>query len=194
MGRGRRLWGIWGDWEVLGGGGHRGDWGIWRGSGVLERGGCGGIWGRAGGLWGCLGLWGFLGVPHAMGCPHGAGCCPQVLLFLFFSFAGLYLTLHVTVGLDQEIAMPEVTPGGQRHVVTTGCLGTGTRGDGMAACTAPCGDSTGRAWPCMGRAQPNVGLCRRSMAKGTPSPGLGTPGDTKPLFGDAGRAGRPHPR
>ncbi|XP_071883311.1 NPC1-like intracellular cholesterol transporter 1 [Anas platyrhynchos] len=30
-----------------------------------------------------------------------------VLLFLFFSFAGLYLTLHVTVGLDQEIAMPE---------------------------------------------------------------------------------------
>ncbi|KAI6058917.1 Niemann-Pick C1-like protein 1 [Aix galericulata] len=79
----------------------------------------------------------------------------EVLLFLFFSFAGLYLTLHVSVGLDQEIAMPEVTPGGQRHVVTTGCPGTGTRGDGMAARTALCGDSTGRAWPCMGRAQPN---------------------------------------
>ncbi|XP_040394231.1 NPC1-like intracellular cholesterol transporter 1 [Cygnus olor] len=30
-----------------------------------------------------------------------------VLLFLFFSFAGLYLILQVSVGLDQEIAMPE---------------------------------------------------------------------------------------
>lgn len=163
-GGGEGLWGIWRDWGVLGGGGHRRGWGIWRGSGVLGRGGYGGIWGQTGGLRGCLGLRGLLGVPHAMGCPHGAGCCPQVLLFLFFSFAGLYLMLQVSVGLDQEIAMPEVTPGGQRHVVTAGCPGMGTRGDGMAARMAPCGDSTGRAWPCLGTAQPNVGPCRRTMA------------------------------
>lgn len=32
----------------------------------------------------------------------------QVLLFLFLSCAGLFLLFQVSVGLDQELALPEV--------------------------------------------------------------------------------------
>lgn len=36
--------------------------------------------------------------------------CPQMLLFFFLFCAGLYFTLQLEVGLDQELALPEVTP------------------------------------------------------------------------------------
>lgn len=46
-----------------------------------------------------------------------------MLLFLFLACAGLFLTLHVPVGLDQELAMPKVgTARGQQGV--PGHLGT----------------------------------------------------------------------
>ena len=48
----------------------------------------------------------------------------QVLLFLFLACAGLYHTLQVPVGLDQELAMPKV--GGWRR----GCPTAGRRGAG----------------------------------------------------------------
>lgn len=70
--------------------------------------GHGGGWGRSGGAWEvwggtwrcCEGIWG--------GPLTGVLAGWQVLLFLFFACAGLYFTLQVPVGLDQELAMPKV--------------------------------------------------------------------------------------
>ncbi|KAK4808340.1 hypothetical protein QYF61_024219 [Mycteria americana] len=70
---------------------------------VGARGGPGGP--RAGG-WAL----GDPGVPGWSRDGHGVGAggrVPEVLLFLFLACAGLYLTLQVPVGLDQELAMPK---------------------------------------------------------------------------------------
>lgn len=83
----------------------RGCWGglgRWRGNGTW--GGLGALRRSVGGLGGDVEvLRGDLG-----GSPDWGAAGWQVLLFLFFACAGLYFTLQVPVGLDQELAMPKV--------------------------------------------------------------------------------------
>lgn len=106
--------------------------GSWVG-GVMEglRGQDLGVGGHDGGLGVSGGMQEVWGDTETLGGSRGSlmGCPQQVLLFLFLACSGIYLTLHVSVGLDQELSMPKVgTAGGQQgtpgHSTAWGCTGT----------------------------------------------------------------------